>query len=128
MKKEPKTPNAYLKACKLLGEKPRPELKDKSNKRNVANDAHHRLMVCIAAKNLIKQDDGTLKEWEQNIDGTKIGYEPRFYKGSSPGFSYYNYGIWASSTGVGARLQYSSYELMKEGVVEFNEYYQALLN
>jgi len=124
MSKKP-TQDPYLKACALLGETPKPVLADRSNSDEVSIDAYARLIVCIRAKNMI---DG--KIWIAKYDGTEWHYYPRWRwtkTNAGSGFAYVYYVYWDSFTYVGERLEYRTYELMKEGVVEFKEYYDAYL-
>lgn len=115
--------NPYLKACKLLGVTPIRELKERGNKDVVAADAFYRLTICIRAKNMLKG-----KEWQPVYDGTELHYYPVWAKNKSGfGFSYSFYVNWHSGTYVGSRLEYRTRELVKEGVVEFKQYYDDML-
>jgi|SRR6185312_7546875 len=114
----------YLKACEVLGITPKPPLADRSNKDEVSIDAYGRLIVCIRAKNMI---DG--KEWEVNYDGSQYHYTPLFKKNSAGfGLAGTTYVGWLTDTGVGSRLEYRTYDLMIEGVKEFDQYYQDFFN
>lgn len=119
----------YLQACLILGETPRPALTDTSNKRLVHEDFAHRLVMCIEAKNAIKQEDGTYKVWQPVYDGNERHFYPRFVKDSSgSGWSFSVYGYWYTDTVVGPRLEYRTYDLMLEGVKEFKTYYEGYFN
>jgi len=114
--------NPYSKACELLGITPRPALKDKIDADLVAEDAFHRLTICIKAKNLI---DG--KVWTPVHDGSERHYYPWFYKNnkdsSGLGLSYGDYDYGLSNSLVGSRLEYRTYKLAREGAEEFKKYY-----
>lgn len=119
------TTDPYKKACALLGIKPKPVLKDRGDKDAVSADAYSRLIICIRAKNLLP--DG--KVWKNPYNGTEWSYWPRWKRNKTGlGFARTNFGFWSTGTGVGSRLEYRSYELMKEGVAEFNDLYQDYLN
>lgn len=114
----------YLEACEALGETPRPELTDRSNKDDVSADAYHRLIKCIRYLNML---DG--KVWVYPMNGKEYGYEPRWRKDTSGfGFSGTAYVSWGTGTLVGSRLTYRTYNLMKSGVVKLNSFYQDLLS
>jgi hypothetical protein len=114
----------YLRACKVLWITPRPALEDWSDLDLVASDAHYRLTICIRAKNMIEG-----KVWEPVYDGSENHYVPMFSKtaGSGLGFSRSYYVNWGQYSDVGSRLEYRTYDLMLEGVKEFDGYYQDFL-
>ncbi len=113
--------NPYLKACALLSLTPRPELTDLSNSDLVSEDAYHRLIICIRAKNMIRG-----KVWIPVYNGTEWHYFPRWKKDTA-GFGFPDVDCvgWDSLTNVGERLEYRTYELMMQGVKEFKPYYDA---
>lgn len=116
------TTTPYLLACQKLGIEPRPELADTSDKDLVAADAYYRLTICIRAKNMLNGEVRIAK-----YDGTEDLYEPRFKKSGS-GWASFNFVCWDTRTVAGPRLAYFGYDLMREGVKEFDQYYQALNN
>lgn len=116
--------NPYLLACKKLGITPVAELTDRSDKDMVSADAFYRLTICIRAKNMLP--DGTL--WKAVYDGSEWHYYPWWKPNpSGPGWSYHGCDIWITRTYAGPRLEYRSLELLKEGVKEFDQYYQDYL-
>ncbi len=112
----------YLKACKILGETPEPELQDRSNLDKVSIDAYGRLIICIRAKNMI---DGEV--WKPVYDGSENHYWNYFTK-TPLGFSCTRTYLWHTITTVGPRLEYRSYDLAMEGAKEFDKYYQDYFN
>ncbi len=127
-KKQPKK-DLYLLACQKLGKTPKPVLTDLSDSEAVHDDAAHRLRTCIAAENAIKQPDGTFKEWKAVYDGYERHYFPYHKKDpSGSGWAYDSYVCWDTSTLVGPRLEYRSYEIMIGAVTKLNPYYEAYLN
>lgn len=113
----------YKRACAKLGKVPIPELSDKSDADVVWADSAMRLAICVKAKNMIPQEDGSFKVWTPKYGVGESHYSP-VPDMSSPGFSYDTYVSWRSITWVGARLEYRSSQLAKEGFEEFNEYYK----
>ena len=57
-------------------------------------------------------------------------YAPLFQMGSpsGAGFSYYDYDLWVTLSGVGSRLTYLDYDNMKDAVSKFLPHYQKYLN
>jgi hypothetical protein len=114
----------YQSACKVLGIKPIPELKYRTNLDDVSVDAYKRLIICIRAKNTI---DG--KPWVPVYDGNETHYWPYFRKNTSGfGFSHAAYGHWLTRTDVGSRLEYRSRQLAEEGAREFESLYNDYFN
>jgi len=117
------TTDPYLKACEALGIKPKPPLKDRSDKDEVSIDAYRRLIVCIRAKNMV---DG--KIWTPVYDGSEWHYWPYFKpKSTGLGFTGTRYDDWHTSTIVGSRLEYRSRSLAEEGAREFEALYNDFL-
>lgn len=118
-----KRADPYLAACEKLGVGPLPALKDRSDTDKVSADAFYRLTICIRAKNMING-----KVWKQVFDGVEKHWFPRWLKNKAGfGLADAYYGHWYTNTDVGERLEYRTEQLLKEGVEEFNEYYQDYL-
>lgn len=109
----------YLKACKAFGKTPIPALEDRSDSDAVSVDAYARLIVCIAFKNMIGG-----KRWIPVYDGSEWHYFVRVWPNKAgSGFSIASCGVWATTTSVGARLEYRTRELCDQGIKELEVYY-----
>lgn len=115
----------YLASCQKLGITPKEAPQAGATDRDIYDYHMHVLGTCVGAENAIEQPDGTFKEWKAPKDGKTVTYQPWFIKSGS-GWAYYYYDSWFLNSVAGPRREYSSYELMMEGVEEFDQYYQAV--
>jgi hypothetical protein len=111
----------YIKACIILNIKPKPELEDKSDDREVWADNALRLSICVEAKNIFNG-----KIWKPKYDGSEQHWYPvpDMRETSGFGLSYTAYAAWAASSTVGSRLEYRERKLAEEGFKEFKKYYK----
>jgi hypothetical protein len=102
-------------ACKLKkldSKKVIPSFEHLPAKDRKAMRAHTKICIMVAATNQIANGG---KPWKANHKkSNQVKYEARwYYDGGSRGFRYRAYGRWSSSSLVGSRLCFISYEVMK---------------